>query len=193
MNTESRLNVVKFQLFSIYVKRNDKPNRKTVYLYFAKLHEFWMKAIPLFCYLRDNYNIRLINMLDDVNPSTDVIIPIGVKSQSILYKSNIYQILDDKKQFYRLLREDTYKKYLTDVHLIKSYDDSYKGPNMFSKFFIKPTDGAGSENQIVEEGYVYDIISKYSRGYQIQDVINVRNLFTFSVVPSIIYNNVPFH
>lgn len=117
----------------------------------------------------------------------DVIIPIGIESQEELIEigkyshklllcngPKIYNVLDDKIKFYNyIVKNDLLAN--TDVELIKTYGRGYNGENIHGKFYIKDKDSAGSYDNKIRKGYIYDLIKKYRR-HQIQEVIDVKKI-----------------
>ena len=113
----------------------------------------------------------------------EVIIPFGIHSQTelnnyseykhkfLVNKNYVYNILDDKKNFYNFI-----KKYNllnnTNIHLIKTYTKSNLYCNKYGQFLIKDTLGIGSNYNHIESGYLHNLIRKYSKNYQIQDIID---------------------
>lgn len=144
-----------------------KINRKKVCIFYTEKN--YSRIIKLTLYLKDNYNFTT---LENVK-STDVIIPIDVKSQTLLYKNTIYDMLDDKKVFYEYLKRCDLK----NIRLINSYDSDYKGEDIYSEFIIKPSNEYGSKGQMRKKGYIREIIAEYANNNQIQDIINIRTLY----------------
>ena len=116
------------------------------------------------------YNIKVKFRTDIKNYKKNIIIPFGVEQQEILFKSNIYKMLDNKSNFYNFLN----KINKTNIKLIKTYDNKYikhNGENIKKKFIIKPNDGFGSKGIVYKEDYIYNLIKEYPE-HQIQDIIN---------------------
>ena len=78
-----------------------KINRKKVCIFYTEKN--YNRIIKLTLYLKDDYNFTT---LENVK-STDVIIPIDVKSQTLLYENTVYDMLDDKKMFYEYSKNKT--------------------------------------------------------------------------------------
>ena len=152
------------------------PQQQTIYLLTTALHLFCLK---LFCYL-DDYNVVIITNLNNIEKH-DIVIPCSVGAQEIYYKNNIYKLLDNKTLFYKYLY-DNYNDKMQNIRFIPSYDKYYKGENKNSMFLIKPNDDFGSKNQIIESGFIYEIISKYSNSYQIQDIIDINVIYEIDFV-----------
>ena len=74
-----------------------KTNRKKVCIFYTQKN--YNRIIKLTLYLKDDYDITMIDNLENVKSTDVTIIPIDVKSQTILYESTVYDILDDKKHF----------------------------------------------------------------------------------------------
>ena len=163
------------------------PNRSTIYLLVITEHSLLLQI--LIYYLIDDYNVKIINNLDNINHN-DIIIPVCVKAQALLYKDKIYSTLDNKKSFYNLL--GNYSNCLKHIHLIPSYDKNYKGDNIFKNFLLKPVNDWGSKNILFKEGFIYDIISKYAKTHQIQDIIKLKAIYEANFVckDGVIINNI---
>jgi len=165
-------------LKSIINKRSVKQNCPTIYLLVIdKVQVFYLRMI---LYLIDDYNVRIINNLETITKN-DIVIPTCVKAQTLLYNDKIYDTLDDKILFYNLLA-DNYRSCLKHVHLIPTYDENYKGENIFKTFIIKPANESGSRNIIRKEGFINDIISSYAKTHQIQDIINIKTKYAVNFV-----------
>ena len=150
--------------------------QQTIYLFTTLLHNLLIKLV---LYLND-YNVVLITNLNNIKKH-DIVIPCTVKAQAIYYKNNIYTLLDNKTSFYKYLY-DNYKDKMNHIRFIPSYDKYYKGKNKHSKFLIKPNDDYGSKNQIIESGFIYEIISKYAKNHQIQDIIDINVIYEMDFV-----------
>ena len=147
-------------------------NKKTIYILISggKVTH-WFLFIRLLMYLIDEYNLKIIYNLDNITKS-DIVIPIAIESQTLLYKNQIYNIIDNKKLFYKHI-QDNFPDGSDGIYLIPTYENNYEGINFFSKFIIKPFTGVASKNILFQEGFIYDIISKYSNDNQIQDIIKI--------------------
>lgn len=123
-------------------------------------------------YLCDE-NVIVIKDLQKVKHS-DIVIPCCVKAHTLLYKRDVYEIFDNKTLFYEML-----KKYFTlnRIKLIPSYDSNYQGENKYSTFIIKPNCEHGSKNQLIETGYIYNLLKKYVQTSQIQDLLEIRSIY----------------
>lgn len=150
--------------------------KKKIYLLITEVRLYMYNLL----FYLDEYNIIIILGLENIKKE-DIVIPCSVEAQSMLYKNNIYNLLDNKSTFYKYLY-DNYKNKMEGVCFIPTYDIHYNGKNIRSKFFIKPIDGEGSENQIIEMGYIYEIISKYAKTHQIQDVIDIILLYEINFI-----------
>lgn len=131
-----------------------------------------------------------IIILSDYNEKyfreADVIIPIGIKSQKALneypkYRNKslqspdyIYDMFNDKIAFYRMVEKYAILKD-SDIKLIKTYDKTYRGPNQRGKFILKHREGAGSNNKILTDN-IYNLINEYGDDYQIQDLLDVKQV-----------------
>jgi hypothetical protein len=160
-----------------YTSKIHKPDKQTIYLLTCE-----NKNIPLaYClmfFLLNQYNISLINNIDNIDiNSHPIILPIDVKAQELLYNDTIYSIFDNKKKFYEYIIN---KKILKNnkIKLIKSYDDNYQGENKYGNYILKPINAKGGEGILYKKGNIKDLISKY-KDYQIQDVLNFE--FVYSV------------
>jgi hypothetical protein len=150
---------------------------KTIYLLMSG--HLSAGSVKLMSMLED-YKVYLVTDLKNIKDDA-IVIPCTVIAQTMLYKSDIYNILDNKSSFYRYLTENC-KDSLDNIRLIPSYDKEYKGPNKYATFLIKPNDGHGSQNQIKETGYVYDIISKREKNNQIQDIIDLTVIYELDFI-----------
>lgn len=133
----------------------------------------------------NGYVCEVTKNLDKINIETDIIIPSSVACQYNLFKkyytSNIYGMLDNKKEFYDYLikNPDLWKD--TGLFIIPSYDSSYKGENIKKKFMVKHETGFSSKfNQIIE-GNIYDIIKAYGSKNQIQELLEAKHIYGVSL------------
>jgi hypothetical protein len=152
-------------------------NPKIVYLLISgSLSSLHLKLMLIL----EDYKINMITDLANINDS-DIVIPCTVMAQSMLYKSDIYMTLDDKTSFYNYIT-DNCQELLQDIHLIPTYNSGYNGSDKYSTFLIKPNDGHGSQNQKMETGYISDIITKYGKNNQIQDIINISIIYELDFI-----------
>jgi hypothetical protein len=63
--------------------------------------------------------------------------------------------------------------------MIKTYDNTYTGKNIYGNFILKPVNGESSFGILYKTGYIKDFISKCSE-YQIQDVLKFDKIFVFN-------------
>ena len=138
-------------------------------------------------FLIENWNQQFI-ILNEFNKyyfiEAKCIIPLGIKAQKELNKypkykhkflvccNDVYEKLNNKIKFYYLIEKYKLLKN-SDVKLIKTYDQNYKGPNINKKFIIKHKHGIGSYKNKIIKGYIYDLIKKYSNTHQIQDILDI--------------------
>jgi hypothetical protein len=164
-------------------------SRKTVYLLTINGRSMVQKLVY---YLFDDYNIRVVNSLRDTT-KRDIIIPMDVAAQTLLYNRDIYSVFDDKKRFYDHLSRK-HSNHLKHVKLIPSYDEHYHGDNISSKFLLKPIYGSGSQGQLILEGKIFDIIDKYADAYQIQTIIDIQRIYEveFACESGVIRNKIMF-
>ena len=162
-----------------------KKDNTSATIYFFIINEHFTIISRMLLYFIDDYNIVIINNLDNIK-NGDIVIPLDEKSQSVFYKSNIYSIFDNKKLFYKYIKTNYMKRCnnYSQIYCINSYDSNYNGKNIFSNFIIKPISGCGSENILYEEGLIYDIIDKFSDNNQIQDVIQIKKTYEVNFVCS---------
>jgi predicted ATP-grasp superfamily ATP-dependent carboligase len=121
----------------------------------------------------------------------DVIIPLGIDAQCKLNKykeykdkfltcSNyIYDMLDNKNEFYRFIKKNKILKY-SDVKLIPTYDKYSKERNRYGKFIVKEYGGAGSSSNKIIEDWLHTIIDDYSDKCQIQDVLDIKYVYSIN-------------
>jgi hypothetical protein len=119
-----------------------------------------------------------------------VIIPIGIGAQNKLsnypqYKdkclvcdSKVYKMLDDKLLFYNYIKKHDLLSD-TGVKLIPSYK-CFHAPNTYGTFIIKQKNGAGSSSNKIKKDYLHNLIKKYSDDNQIQDVIDIKNVYSIN-------------
>jgi len=116
-----------------------------------------------------------------------VIIPLGINSQVKLnkypeYKSKFlindkytYKILDDKIKFYRFIKmHDLLKN--SEIKMINTYDKSYDGLDKKGIFIVKHRNGLGSSCNKIIRGNLRNLIKKYGKNCQIQDVLNINRI-----------------
>ena len=157
-----------------------------IYLY-TSINNYSVFGIAIYNNLLNKYDKKDIKIVFNLNfkiSKNDKIIPIGIKEQYNLYKNlyteNIYEMLDDKKKFYGYLNSNNYL--LKNIKLIPSYDEFYKGKNNNKKYIIKHKNGKGSSQNKIIEGHIYDIIEKYNKDYQIQDIITIKYVYGVNTV-----------
>ena len=157
-----------------------------IYLYTA-INDYTKYSVSIYNRLLNKYdkkNLKIVFNLNFKISKNDKIIPIGIKEQYKLYKNlyskNIYNMLDDKKKFYDYLNSNNYL--LKNIKLIPSYDEFYKGKNNNKKYIIKHKNGKGSSQNKIIEGPIYDIIEKYNKDYQIQDIITNKYVYGVNCV-----------
>jgi predicted ATP-grasp superfamily ATP-dependent carboligase len=122
-----------------------------------------------------------------------VIIPCGIFAQFILAsKYNKYKdkfllspsvtrnTLDDKINCYKSIIKNNFLDG-TKIKLINSYND-YDGPNVSGKYMLKKRNTAGSVGNINKEGNIYDLIKKYGKTHQIQDIMKVKNIHSVNCI-----------
>jgi hypothetical protein len=145
----------------------------------------WLEHIYMTDKLLESKYIIMTKYNEKVFERASVIIPCGIESQIKLNKYQkfkhkflisslrVYNILDDKLLYYIFI-----KKYNilhdTNIKLIDTYDCHYNGENKFGKYIVKHKDGTGSCSNKIMEDHIYNLIKKYSKKYQIQDVLNIR-------------------
>jgi hypothetical protein len=140
------------------------------------MSKYWDKN----CMILGKYN-------EEYFKKATVIIPVGILSQKKLadhlpYKQKfltssdfVYDKLDDKINFYKMVETSNILKN-SDIKLIPTYDDNYRGPNKYGNFIIKHRKGAGSSDNTMHTDYLHNLIKKYSANHQIQDVLNVKKI-----------------
>ena len=141
---------------------------------------FMLKYFDKNCIVLSDYNEKYFK-------EATVIIPNGIQAQKRLgnylqYKNKflvnhdyIYDKLDDKINFYNMIRQHDILKN-SYIRLINTYDSKYKGPNKYSKFIIKHRKGAGSNDNKIVTDNIYNLIKKYGDDYQIQDILDVKKI-----------------
>jgi predicted ATP-grasp superfamily ATP-dependent carboligase len=160
---------------------HDFNKKKTIYILIPRTtsSDFYFFCTRLFIYLSDDYNVKIINNLDNISKS-DTVIATDIETHILLYESQVYNLLDNKNLFYKHIK-DNYSDNTDDIYLIPTYNYNYQGNNFCSKFIIKPFTGIGSKNILFEEGFIYDIISKYSNNNQIQDIIQISQTYNVNL------------
>lgn len=158
------------------------------------IDKYDLHTLHMVSFLSDNmkYNYVILTKFNrGYFDRAEVIIPFGIKSQQKLIKyssyknkyllcdnARIYDQLDDKIIFYDLIIKYDLL-YDSSVHLIPTYDSKFSH-NKYGKFILKQRDGSGSLGNIFKTGYLRDLIEKYSSKYQIQDVIDIKNIYSIS-------------
>jgi len=104
-----------------------------------------------------------------------------IRRKCLVIPENIYYTLDNKILFYEMIEENNLLKN-TNVKLIPSYDNNYNKINIKGQFLLKHKLKAGTTGNIIKNGYIYDIIEKYSSIYQIQDIIDVKYISGYNLV-----------
>ena len=121
----------------------------------------------------NEYNIEIKTKIDNVK-DTENILPLGVKANTILYKNEYSNILDDKRLFYDFVKHHIN----TNIQLIPTYDKNYTGKNIHGTFILKLINGAGGSNEIVKDN-IYNLIQNYADTHIIQDVIDIKEMYTY--------------
>jgi len=135
--------------------------------------------------LCDRENIVLYKYNKDKFDKADVIVPIGIFSQIELSKYSehknkflvnepyVYYVINNKVKFYKFIKKfDILKD--SSIQLIPTFDKKYKGPNFYDKFIVKHKDGTGSFDNKIKKDHLYNLISKYGKNYQVQELIKVK-------------------
>ena len=94
------LKIASLDIIKLYINTNTNINSNKPTIYLLVIDNFVSFIFFMMIFLVDDYNIRIINTLDNIK-SNDIVIPIDAQSQTLLYKCDIYSILDDKKLFYK--------------------------------------------------------------------------------------------
>ena len=89
---------------------------------------------------------------------------------------NIYNILNDKTQFYNYLKYSN-NDLLNEVTLIPTYDEYYSGENKYGNFFIKNNLGYSSSFNYKKTGFVKDLINEFGKTNQIQEIIPIKHIY----------------
>lgn len=124
----------------------------------------------------NEYNIKLKTNLKDINNKKNTI-PFGVKSNELLFNNPYCSIFDDKQLFYDFLKKNMKS---STINLIPSFDQNYKGKNFKKKLIVKHKNGKGSENIKYVEDFLYNVIEKYGKDHQIQEIIDFDKSITLS-------------
>lgn len=131
------------------------------------------------------YQCIVTKTIDHLNRATDVIISTNVSYQYHIFKPycafDIYSMLDNKLQFYEYIVRNAYLCYDNNVHLIPSYNKSYNGPNVIKKFMVKAANGFSCKYNTIEHDSIYNLIKKYPNNYQIEDLMDVKNIYGVSL------------
>ncbi len=119
-----------------------------------------------------------------------VIIPIGIWAQNeiknyyqyrekfLISSRSTYQLLDDKIKFYEFIKHYDLLKG-TGIKLIPTYD-SLREPDRYGSFIIKEKNGAGSGSNNIKNEYLHKLIKKYSDECQIQDLIDIKYIYSIN-------------
>ena len=134
---------------------------------------------------QNGYQCEVTKNIDKLNVETDIIISSNVSFQYDIFNQycsdNIYTMLDNKISFYNYLNKNNDLLKENDLFLITSYDTSYKGENIAKNFIVKNSNGYSAKfNQIIH-GNIYDIIKTYSSKNQIQEILDVKNIYGVSL------------
>lgn len=150
----------------------------------------------------DYHNVQRLEMLQDLltksghqcivttsinhlNRQTDVIISTNVTHQFHIFKPycafDIYSMLDHKLQFYEYLARNMHLCHENNIHLLPCYNKSYNGPNLTKQFMIKAANGFSCKYNTIEYDSIYNLIKKYPNNYQIQDLMDVKNIYGVSL------------
>jgi hypothetical protein len=120
----------------------------------------------------------------NINPDNNALIATNVDYQYSIFKNrcnlnNIYNIWNDKIAFYNYLKQNP--DLLDGLQLIPHYDSTYNGPNITKEFFLKDKDGWSSKFNQKIHGNIYSLIASHGKKNQIQDVMNIKNIYGVSV------------
>lgn len=134
----------------------------------------------LYVHLDKQYDVEVICQLPDKLCDTHLYIAINVIANETLYKTNMYNILDNKCSFYTFINKYNVL-YNHNIQLIPSYsvnDLEYYNTNPTKKnLYIKPIYGSGSRGIITGVFNIHNAILTYVNTHQIQDVVNIKCLY----------------
>lgn len=152
-----------------------------VYIYLDYSNDKY-KVLQARC-LAKGYEVMLVKDISKLNPRTCCIIGTNVGFQYNIFKDLVkidyYNLFDDKSGFYRYLKQNT--DLWNGLHLIPHYDNTYIGPNISKSFMVKKNNGYSSAFNEIVTGNVRDLIAKYSTTHQVQDIMDVKNIYGVSV------------
>jgi len=130
------------------------------------------------------YHVNEVSNIDGLDIMKNIIISTNEEYHYPIFKkflgSNIYFMLNDKKQFYTYLNQnsDLLKE---GLKLIPHYDSGYQGPNIHKEFLLKDKNGYSAAFNKKMTGNVYDLIKTYGQQNQIQDVMDVKHILGISM------------
>jgi len=130
--------------------------------------------------------VEVVTSIHHLNPDSNVIISTGVYTQSQIFQryygnNNIYFMIDNKIQFYDYISRNMHLCNNHNISLIPSYNKSYTGPSITKNFMLKAANGFSCKFNEVMHGNVYDLINRYSHTHQIQDILDVKNIYGVSI------------
>lgn len=130
------------------------------------------------------YNVIEVANMNHLDVTKNIIISTNEEFQYYIFKnfitSNIYHMLNDKKQFYDYLKQNLIL--LQDgLQLIPTYDEKYCGPNIYKEFLLKDKNGYSAAFNQKATGRVYDLIKTHAYKHQIQDVMDVKHILGVSM------------
>ena len=154
-----------------------------IYILLEGQAELFLKVLKSRILLNNKSNkVHIIKELNNLSIDKDIIIGLQVNDQYNIFKKytndyNTYShILDDKIGFYEFYLKRN-PDLLTEISLIPSYDKTYKGENIFTNFMIKHRQGHTSQYNNIESDFLYNLINKHDDNYQIQKLLDVKNIY----------------
>lgn len=145
-----------------------------------------LQKVGLKIFVLQQITPTVLQYLDEYN----IILPIGIKSQIelnkykkykdkfLINKEKIYEILDDKILFYNFISQEK----LLDNSVIKLINthNNYIGPNMIKRVILKQRNECAAKGNIIKNNYIRDIIEEYRTTHQIQDIIDIKKVYSIS-------------
>lgn len=154
-----------------------------IYILLESQAELFLKVLKSRILLNNkSFKVHVIKELNNLSIEKDIIIGLQVTDQYNIFKKytnnyNIYShILDDKIGFYEFYLK-RHPDLLTEISLIPSYDKTYKGENIYSKFMIKHRQGHTSQYNTIESDFINNLINKHNDNYQIQKLLDVKHIY----------------